>query len=88
MKIEIYGLGQKKDAEVEKRVRKACEELGIKAEIVKITDLGKIVDADVMVTPGVKIAGKLVATAHVPEVRELKDLIKKETEKPKREKGS
>ncbi len=77
MKIEILGTGCPKCKTTEKIVRKAVEELGIKAEIVKVDDLQKIVDRGVMMTPAVFVDGEAKIVGHVPSLEEVKKLLKK-----------
>ncbi len=77
MKIEILGTGCPKCKTTEKIVRKAVEELGIQAEIVKVDDLQKIVDRGVMMTPAVFVDGEAKIVGHVPSLEEVKKLLKK-----------
>ncbi len=77
MKIEILGIGCPKCKTTEKIVRKAVEELGIKAEIVKVEDLQKIIDRGVMMTPAVFIDGVAKIVGHVPSTDEIKKLLQK-----------
>ena len=75
MKIEILGTGCAKCKATEKVVRKAVEELGIQAEVVKIEDLQAIVDRGVMMTPAVVIDGEVKIVGHTPTVDEIKKII-------------
>jgi small redox-active disulfide protein 2 len=77
MKIEIMGTGCPKCKTTEKIVRKAVEELGIKAEIVKVEDLQKIIDRGVMMTPAVFIDDEAKIVGHVPSIDEIKKLLQK-----------
>jgi len=77
MKIEIMGTGCPKCKTTEKIVRKAVEELGIKAEIVKVEDLQKIIDRGVMMTPAVFIDGEAKIVGHVTSIDEIKKLLQK-----------
>lgn len=77
MKIEILGTGCPKCKTTEKIVRKAVEELGIKAEIVKVEDLQKIIDRGVMMTPAVFVDGEAKIVGHVPSADEIKKLLQK-----------
>jgi len=78
MKIEILGTGCPKCRTTEKNVRKAVEESGIQAEIVKIEDLQEIIDKGVMLTPAVFINGEAKIVGRVPSSDELKTLFQKE----------
>ena len=75
MKIEILGTGCSKCKATEKVVRKAVEELGIQAEVVKVEDLQDIVDRGVMMTPAIIVDGEVKIVGHIPTVDEMKKLI-------------
>jgi small redox-active disulfide protein 2 len=75
MKIEILGSGCAKCKSVEKLVRNIVEELGIKAEIVKVEDLQEIVNRGIMMTPAVFIDGEAKIVGCVPTADELKKLL-------------
>jgi small redox-active disulfide protein 2 len=75
MKIEILGTGCSKCRQTEKIVRRAVEETGVSAEVLKIEDLQDIVDRGVMMTPAVVIDGDVKIMGHVPSVEEVKKLL-------------
>ena len=77
MKIEILGVGCPKCKATEKNVRKAVDELGIQAEIVKIDDLQEIVNRGVMMTPAVFIDGQAKIVGRIPSPNEIKKLLQK-----------
>jgi small redox-active disulfide protein 2 len=76
MKIEIFGSGCTKCKSVEKLVRNIVEELGIKADIVKVEDLQEIVNRGIMMTPAVFIDGEAKIVGRVPTADELKKLLR------------
>ena len=76
MKIEILGTGCAKCKATEKVVRKAVEELGIQAEVIKVEDLQDIVNRGVMMTPAVIVDGEVKVVGHIPTVDEIKKIIK------------
>ncbi len=76
MKIEILGPGCSKCKATEKIVKKAVEELGFKAEVVKVEDLQDIIDRGVMLTPAVVVDGEVKIEGHKPTVDEVKKIIK------------
>jgi small redox-active disulfide protein 2 len=76
MKIEILGMGCPKCKQLEANARKALEETGKKAEIVKVTDVDKIVEHGVMSTPAIVIDGAVKATGRIPDVEEIKKWLK------------
>jgi small redox-active disulfide protein 2 len=72
MKIEILGTGCPKCKMLEANVKKAAEELNVKAEIVKVTDIEKIISYGVMSTPAIVIDGKVKSYGKVADVNEIK----------------
>ena len=76
MKIEVLGTGCAKCRATEKNVRKAVEELGIQADVVKVEDLQDIIDRGVMMTPAVVVDGKVKISGHQPTVEEIKKILK------------
>jgi len=61
---------------LEENVRKAVEELGVEAEVLKVTNLSDISEY-VMLTPSLVIDEQVVAEGRVSTVQEIKDLLKK-----------
>ena len=76
MKIEVFGTGCAKCNRLEENVRKAVKEAGIKADIVKVSDMDKIIDRGIMLTPALAIDGEEVAVGRVPSVDEIKRMLK------------
>jgi len=76
MKIEILGTGCPKCKQLEANARKAVEESGKKAEIVKVTEIDKIIEYGVMSTPALVIDGSVKASGRIPEVKEIKGWLK------------
>lgn len=78
MKIEIFGPGCHRCGEVEKGIKSALTELNIVADVEKVKDIAKIVDAGIMQTPGLRINGKIKCFGRIPTVEELKKWIVEE----------
>lgn len=78
MKIEILGTGCPKCETTEQTVRKAVAELGVQAEIVKVTDINSIIERGVMWTPALVIDGKVVLQGKIPTLDQVKALVKGE----------
>lgn len=76
MKIEILGMGCPKCKLLEANARKAAEELKIKADIVKVTEIDKIVEYGVMSTPAIVVDGKVKSYGKVADVEEIKKFLK------------
>lgn len=81
MKIEILGMGCPKCKMLEANARKALEETGKKADIVKVTEIDKIVDYGVMSTPALVIDGKVKSYGEIATVEEIKNFLKSDGNK-------
>ena len=75
MKIEILGMGCPRCKTLEENARKALEETGKKAEVVKVTDINKIVGYGVMSTPAIVIDGVVKSHGTVASVEDIKKWI-------------
>ncbi|MFH1592037.1 MAG: thioredoxin family protein [Candidatus Woesearchaeota archaeon] len=72
MKIEVLGSGCSKCKMLEENAKKALEERGIEADIIKVTDFNKFVDYGVMSTPALVIDGVVKCSGKVADVEEIK----------------
>lgn len=77
MKIQVYGAGCPKCKQTEKIFRIAADELGIRAEFEKVTDLMAIMEKGIASTPAIGINEKIVITGKVPTLEEAKAIIEK-----------
>jgi small redox-active disulfide protein 2 len=75
MKIEILGVGCPKCKKLTEQAEKAVKELGISAEIVKVTDINDIVNYGVMMTPALAVDGKIVSTGQLLSKDEIKKIL-------------
>jgi small redox-active disulfide protein 2 len=78
MKIEVFGPGCPKCQQVEKTVKDALTELSVSADVEKVKDIMKIVESGVMMTPGLRINGKIKCSGRVPKIEEVKKWIEEE----------
>ncbi|MGV6803923.1 MAG: thioredoxin family protein [Ruegeria sp.] len=69
--IRIYGPGCKRCETTEQMVREAAAQLGVEAQVEKVTDPREIAMAGVMATPGISIDGKLVHSGGLPDTTKL-----------------
>lgn len=76
MKIEILGTGCPKCKMLEANARKALEALKMKADIVKVTEIDKIIDYGVMSTPAIVVDGKVKSAGKIANVEEIKAFLK------------
>jgi small redox-active disulfide protein 2 len=75
MKIEVFGPGCYRCIEVQKIVNDALAELGVSADVEKIKDMGKIIEAGIMPTPGLRINGEIKCCGRIPTIEEVKKWI-------------
>lgn len=75
MKIEILGTGCPKCAALMKNVEAAVRELGVDAEIAKVTDIVEIANRGVMMTPALSVDDEIKLVGKVATVSELKTLL-------------
>ena len=75
MQIKVLGPGCPNCQELERRVKKALDELKVQAEVIKVTDFGEI-SRYVMTTPGVVINEKVKHSGKpLPRVEKIKEWI-------------
>lgn len=77
MKIEILGVGCPKCKQLTASAEAALKELNIVAEISKVTDIEKITEYGVMMTPALAIDGTVVSAGKVLSKDEIKKIISK-----------
>lgn len=75
MKIEILGMGCPKCKRLFENAKKATSEMGIQAEIVKVEDINKITEYEVMATPALVIDGEVKTAGRIPGPDEIKKWI-------------
>jgi len=75
MTIQILGGGCPNCKQLENNARKAIEQLGIEAEIVKVTDGDKIMEMGVMMTPALAVDGEVRSTGRVLSADEVRELL-------------
>ena len=71
MKIEILGTGCTKCKKLHELTEEIISELGVSAEIIKVTNINKIIDYGVMVTPALVIDGGVIAAGKIPSKEEI-----------------
>ena len=75
MKIEILGTGCPKCEELAKNVKSAVADLGLEAELSKVTDIVEISDRGALITPALSVDGAIVLAGKVAAIEELKTLL-------------
>ena len=71
MKIEILGTGCSKCKKTKEVIEKVLKNSDIKAEVIKVEDVEKILNYGVMVTPAVVVNGKVKTVGKVPDEKEV-----------------
>lgn len=77
MEIKILGSGCKKCITLTENTKNAVEELGLDANISKVTDFADISAYGVMSTPALVVDEKVVSFGKVLKPKEIKDLLNK-----------
>jgi len=75
MKVQILGTGCPKCKKVAEVAEKAVAELGVDAEVVKVTDINEIMNFGVMMTPALAIDGDVKVSGKVPSLDDVKEWI-------------
>jgi small redox-active disulfide protein 2 len=74
-KIQILGTGCKRCHDLTANAERAVRELGVEAEIEKVTEIQDIIKFQILMTPGLVIDGQVKAAGRVPSVEEIKQLL-------------
>jgi small redox-active disulfide protein 2 len=75
MKIEVLGPCCAKCDDTFEKIKKALNELELKAELVKVTDIFEIIDRKVSLTPALIVNGKLIFQGKVPNREQIKAIL-------------
>lgn len=74
-KIQILGTRCPKCIKLSENAKKAADEAGAAYGIEKVTDINKIMDMGVMMTPALAIDGEVKSVGKVLSVEEIKKLL-------------
>ena len=75
MKIQVLGTGCHKCKTLAQVTEQAVAELGLAADISKVTDLKEIMAMGVMMTPALAVNGTVKVAGRVPGVAEIKSML-------------
>jgi len=77
MKIEIFGTGCPKCKRLFQNTEEAAKDLNLEAEIAKVEDIQKIMNAGIMMTPAFAVDGEVKSVGKVLRVDEIKRFLNK-----------
>jgi small redox-active disulfide protein 2 len=75
MKVSILGTGCAKCEKLYDHAERALAELGVAAELEKVSDIDRIMSFGVMMTPALAVDGEVKVVGKVPSVADLKTLL-------------
>ncbi|BCG47446.1 Redox-active disulfide protein 2 [Citrifermentans bremense] len=75
MKIEVLGTGCAKCKTLFENAKKAVEEAGVAAEVVKVEDIPTIMKYGVMSTPALVVDGKVKFSGKVASAAEIAGML-------------
>ncbi len=75
MNVKILGPGCKNCQNLETRTREALDQLGLDADVEKVTDYAAIAGYGVMKTPGLVVDDAVVVSGRVPAVDEIAAML-------------
>lgn len=75
MKIEVLGTGCAKCQTAEAMCKEAAKELGIEAEVTKVSKINEIAKRGVLATPAVVVEGKVKCVGRIPKLEEVKQWL-------------
>jgi small redox-active disulfide protein 2 len=74
-KLQILGAGCPKCKTLAELTEAAAKDLGIEYEIEKVTDITKIMEFGVMMTPALAVDGEVKVVGKVPNMDQIKSYI-------------
>ena len=69
--IKVLGSGCANCKRVEQIARKVITDMGVEAEVIKVTDYNAIISYNILSTPGLVINEKVVSTGRIPTPAEV-----------------
>ena len=73
--VKILGIGCPKCAQLAENVQAAADELGVACEIEKVTEISRISEHGVMLTPGLVVDGEVKSSGKVLDVEQIKGML-------------
>lgn len=75
VKIQVLGPGCANCGKLAENAEQAARELGIEYEIEKVTEIDRMVDLGVLLTPGLVVDGEVKSSGKVLSPAEIKELL-------------
>ncbi len=75
MRIEVLGPGCPRCETLVTNVRSAVTEMGLDAEVTKVTDINEITARGVMMTPAIAVDGEVRSSGKVLSAEEIQALL-------------
>ena len=75
LQIKVLGSGCANCKRVEQVAQRVVQEMGVEAEIIKVTEYPEIMKYNIMSTPGLVISEKLLSAGRIPTDTEVKTWI-------------
>lgn len=69
--VKILGSGCKKCKDLEKKVKEIIEVNGLNVMVEKITDINRMIDYKIMMTPALVVNEKVVSTGVIPKETQI-----------------
>ena len=76
MKVSVLGTGCAKCEKLYERTRQALDELGLDAELEKVSGIQEILAFGVMMTPALAVDGEVKVAGKVPGLQEIKEMLR------------
>ena len=73
--IRVLGTGCPKCKRLEQVTSNVLAELGVAAEVTKVTEMTEIMSYDILSTPGLVIDGKVASSGRLPSKAEITSMI-------------
>jgi len=71
MVIKILGSGCAKCKNLDRKVRELVEKQNINAEVLYVTDINEMIEAGIMMTPGLSVNGVVKSIGIIPKEEQL-----------------
>jgi small redox-active disulfide protein 2 len=75
MRIQILGTGCTRCKTLTANAEQAVRDLGLRAEVEKVTEIKDIMKFQILMTPGLVIDGKVKSAGRVPSPEEIRQML-------------